>query len=140
MKRCFKCLEIKELEQFYKHSRMADGHLNKCKDCNKKDTIDNRNLRIEKYRKYDRERGSRRTSEDLRIYRLENPGKYRAHQAVSKAIRNGLLFSEPCCECGRIEDVHAHHDDYSKPLNVRWLCPPCHKDWHKKNGEAPNGR
>lgn len=37
-KRCFKCGETKELTAFYKHKMMADGHLNKCKDCTKKDT------------------------------------------------------------------------------------------------------
>lgn len=41
MKTCFKCKIEKPLDQFYKHKKMPDGHVNKCKDCNKKDVLKN---------------------------------------------------------------------------------------------------
>lgn len=43
MKKCFKCNIEKPLTEYYKHSKMGDGHLNKCKDCTKKDTINRHN-------------------------------------------------------------------------------------------------
>lgn len=139
MKRCFKCKEVLPLSSFYRHKMMADGHLNKCKDCTKRDVRENRSQKIDYYREYDRGRGNRQGYAYTKEYREKYPGKFRAHQMVNYAIKVGRLFAEPCSECGRDSDTHAHHDDYAKPLNIRWLCPPCHKAWHLINGEAPNG-
>jgi hypothetical protein len=138
MKECFKCKTEKPLTMFYKHRKMADGRVNKCKECNKKDVRDNRKDKIEYYRDYDISRGSRQGYEYCKEYRLRYPNKYNAHSKVNRAVRAGNLFSEPCELCGS-EETHAHHDDYSKPLNVRWLCPPHHKEWHDLNGEGANG-
>lgn len=136
---CFKCNEEKSLDMFYKHNKMADGHLNKCKECSKKDTTLNRNNNIEKYREYDRKRGSRRSTKDNRLYRAKFPRKYSAHIAVNNAIRSGVLIPQNCENCGASNNIHAHHDDYLKQLDIRWMCSPCHSQWHAKNGEAKNG-
>lgn len=52
-KKCFKCGIEKELLQFYKHPDMPDGHVNKCKECNKKDVRDNYADKIDEKREYD---------------------------------------------------------------------------------------
>lgn len=55
--------------------------------------------------------------------------KKNARAAVQSAIRRGLLMRGPCEVCGSLQ-VQAHHDDYSKRLEVRWLCPRHHADHH----------
>lgn len=59
---------------------------------------------------------------------------------TNKAISRGRLIKKPCECCGAGVDskqkngssaIHAHHDDYNKPLEVRWLCCSCHRKWHR---------
>lgn len=139
MKKCFKCDQLKPLSDFYKHSQMADGRLNKCVECTKSDARATRKRRIDYYRAYDRIRGNRQSPEYVKEYRRTFPNKYKAHAAVNRAIRAGKLIRDKCEQCN---DSHsfAHHDDYLKPLDVRWLCPSCHKAWHHENGEGANAR
>ena len=54
---CFKCNVHQPLSEFYKHKMMGDGHLNKCKECTKKDTKENSAKNYDYYREYDRARG-----------------------------------------------------------------------------------
>jgi ribosomal protein S27AE len=135
-KECFKCKTVKPLEEFYKHPMMGDGHLNKCKECNKNDVTANRNKNIEKIRAYDRARGKiperiKANTEVTRAWRAEDKRRQLGHVAVARAIRNGSLFRLPCVRCGEKKSL-AHHEDYDKPLEVMWLCQPCHKQRHKE--------
>lgn len=135
-KKCFKCNTVKPLSEFYKHSKMADGHVNKCKECNKNDVTSNRNKNLEKYRAYDRARGKiperiKASTEINRAWREEDSRRVVAHSQVARAIRSGALVRQPCCRCKEAKTV-AHHEDYDKPLDVMWLCQPCHKQRHKE--------
>ncbi len=129
-KSCFKCGEAKPLSAFYRHPMMGDGHLNKCKECTKNDVSQNRTKRVDYYREYDRRRGNRQTDFDRWWYQLTNPKKVRAHREVNRERKAGRLAKAPCMICGA-ENVHAHHDNYARPLDVVWLCPAHHKERHK---------
>ena len=133
VKTCFKCLEVKSLDEFYRHAMMADGHLGKCKACTKSDSTAHRASNIERYRAYDRGRGSRQAGN---IWRTLDPRRTACHNAVTRAIHAGTLHRQPCEVCQSIEHIHAHHDDYSKPLEVRWLCAAHHRQWHRDNPEV----
>jgi len=137
---CFKCEKRKPVEMFYRHPRMKDGRVGKCKECNKSDVRQNRSDRIDYYRAYDRNRGSRQSAKDIKRYRQNNPIKYGASCMVNNAVRDGKLKKpKRCQECRQVTRLHGHHDDYSKPLEVRWLCPACHHGWHAIHGEGLNG-
>ncbi|MBL9030287.1 MAG: hypothetical protein JNM80_01090 [Phycisphaerae bacterium] len=136
MKMCFKCHHDKPLAEFYRHPRMADGHLNKCKTCARLDVRLNRARRDERYLAYDRERASRperraASAARLRRYREQYPDRDAAHHAVARALRQGALRKpETCLGCGQPRPVHAHHEDYREPLRVTWLCARCHRHHH----------
>ena len=66
-------------------------------------------------------------------YRKRYPERIKAHYQVNQAIKTGLIVRKPCEVCGAI--AQAHHDDYSKPLEVRWLCAKHHSRHHWKLGE-----
>lgn len=67
----------------------------------------------------------RNTKEQIRRW----PEKYRARQEVNKALKRGDLIRK-ACRCGSTNNVHAHHHDYSKPLDIEWMCRPCHQAEH----------
>lgn len=122
------------LSDFYKHPQMGDGHVNKCKECNKKDVQANYRANRDYYRKYEakrQQRAERRVANQRyqKTRRERFPKKYKARMALGNAVRDGRVQRHPCERCGSLR-VHGHHEDYSKPLDVVWLCVEHHHERH----------
>jgi hypothetical protein len=126
---------------------MIDGRVNKCIECNKKDNRENRSIKVDYYREYDSKRANNpnrvKAREDYtnslngkkshtlakKRYITANPLKRLAHQKINNYLRYKPEFRKPC-HCGL--KAHAHHEDYSKPFEVIWLCPKHHAEEHKR--------
>lgn len=133
---CIACLISKQIDDFYTHPMMADGHLGRCKECQKELTRRSRAARIEHYREYDRARGKlphriANTIAQTKKWYAEDKRRMKCHNAVHRALRNGSLVPKDCAVCGSEKSV-AHHEDYDKPLDVIWLCQAHHKQLHAK--------
>ena len=156
MKLCKTCCKEKEGCEYHKRSASYDGLSSKCKKCQSQYDKNRANLphRVKARADYQKtEAGIRSSSEAkkrwaksnkdkiyliTKRYRKENPRKYSAHGKVAYEVKMGNLVPEPCEVCGSVVAISAHHDDYAKPLNVRWLCSKHHKEWHRENGEGLN--
>lgn len=157
MKKCITCGVIKPIGAFYRHSQMADGHLNKCKPCVVAYANSYREKHLERIQKYDRDRaglpkrrqlrkenyrrrtatkaGRKREWQKKEEWRRRNKVKRAAHAITSNAVRTGRLIKQPCIRCGSRRNIHAHHEDYFKPLEVMWLCRTCHGKRHRELNE-----
>lgn len=90
-------------------------------------------------------RSNKRIGEDNHFYRGGSFADKKVHDQMEDAIEKGLLTNpEKCSECGYMGTfkdgrtaIQGHHDDYNKPLDVRWLCQKCHHEWHKTNTAIP---
>lgn len=65
-------------------------------------------------------------------YIKRHPLRYKARATVNNALARGEICRSPCELCGN-QSSEAHHDDYTKPLSIRWLCRKHHLEWHKSN-------
>ncbi len=52
------------------------------------------------------------------------------------ALKRGLVQKGNCELCGVVSPIEAHHEDYARPLDVRWLCASCHRELHRLAGAA----
>jgi len=137
-KTCFKCGATRPTSEFYRHPRMADGHLGKCKICTRLDVAANRAGKSKDQKWLARERArcvAKQGAYRLR-YKEMYPERVSARTALSNAITRGKIKKPLRCDVcgfkGAARQIQGHHGDYSKPLDVMWLCARCHADQHRK--------
>ena len=126
---CWYCAKKKEDTFFYRDNSTATGYGCLCKECQ-------RIYQREKVRNYPETYARKhKRSDKKRIGRKrEYPRDIKsAHEKIKQEVKSGKLVKGSCEICGW-EKTIAHHDDYSKPLVVRWLCNSCHQMWHRQNG------
>ena len=137
--KCSKCKEDKPKTEFFKDrslSRSYGYHCKKCrsgyqKEYNKK----NRARFSERDKKYYQDNKAHKQKVH-RKYRDANRIKRIAHKKVEVALLSGKLTRPKVCSQSKCRNKHveAHHDDYRKPLEIRWLCRKCHARHHAKHG------
>jgi hypothetical protein len=133
-KTCFKCSRELPLQEFYKHKAMADGHLGKCKDCTKRDSSARYEAKREECSRQAKERNNRpevraKWADKQRRQRARHPERYQARTKLGNAVRDRRIIKPKICDgCKEEKPLQAHHHDYSKPLDVRWLCFACHRE------------
>ena len=133
-KACTLCGEEKPLDSFYAAKGCADGLAGQCIPCVKARARIRQIEKREEIRAYERTRAvlpHRVMQRAAWIVREKEsaPERIAARNAVSNAVRDGKLRQQDCAFCGASKTV-AHHHDYDRPLDVTWLCQPCHLRFH----------
>lgn len=136
---CKGCGEIKLLDDYYRSSNGRDGYFGKCKSCVKVASQewrrDNRQRHAETTAKWQRENRNKAREIEQRT-KAKFPEKAAARRALNEAVRWRVLGKPTSCEdCGQEfapVQIHGHHPDYSKPLEVEWLCKGCHDVAHER--------
>lgn len=131
---CSVCGQEKPLSEFNKNKNRADGLQEKCRACfseyNRRRYLSN----PEKFKKAAKARRDfdPRADFETRVKACKkNPTKKNAYMAVDAAVRAGVIERpDHCTGCGCPDTEHrieAHHASYERPLEVVWLCTPCHR-------------
>ena len=134
---CTKCKQVWELSQFIKKAKRRGGDSPHCQECRDKNNLHNAKWRENnlesrhRAQKAWREKNRAKTRQNMVRWNLRNKDKKAAHNAVKIAVRNGVLMRGDCSICGSTENIHAHHEDYTKPLEVDWFCKHHHREYHK---------
>jgi len=123
----------KPLDDYYRHPRASLGRDTKCKECAKRMVSANYGAKRAQYSAYERERAQqseRRQAarQQTKLYRERHPERARAHRMVAYYKHTGALVPRPCDGCGAVDGLQAHHHDYTRPLDVTWLCFKCHRE------------
>lgn len=151
---CTKCKVDKPTSEFFRYRSHKSGYDYQCKECvsirqqkyywNNHDRCMGRGRRqYEKHKEKSKARNAKwekDNSEKRLEYRKMFPDRMVAYSDVKNAIRRGEMQKDPCSRCGATKHIHGHHEDYSKTLDVVWLCIKCHSEVHRANEPNPKNQ
>lgn len=136
MKTCSTCATEKPKSEFQTRIASKDGLTAACKQC----------LSARDAKRYEKEREIRSARQKMYISTPEGKAAHKraiknwqeknqirraAHVILNNALRNKTVIPQQCWECGK--KAEAHHPDYSRPLDVVWLCKKHHREVHSFN-------
>ena len=130
-KRCTKCKMVKSIDNYYKCSANPDSLTRWCKACvsnyNKMykhmpDACAKRKAYMKTYIQI-----SQKYKDWRKKFQRANKHKINAYVKVYRAVKLGKLIKpKTCSNCTSQNRIEGHHEDYTKPLTVIWLCHDCH--------------
>ena len=144
---CSRCKQQKPASEFYKNKTRPGGLQSYCKACDK--ARQRVRSKTEKYKATCRVYNKSERRKQLRIinqakpevraannrskdrWKQKNPEANKAHWLSAHAVKKKVLIPKPCIVCGE-EPAEKHHEDYSKPLNITWLCKAHHLKRHRE--------
>ena len=125
MKKCCRCHKEKKEEYFYKDKSRKNGFYPACKECEASRRLKRIDYLKDYYKKH-----KKYFQKKWRYWHDTNRKQFNAVHKTGRSKRNGKITQEPCIVCGSLL-TEAHHDDYSKPLDVIWLCLKHHIWLHR---------
>ncbi len=131
MEKCSKCKEWKELTEFGKDRRRLDGLRYGCRECHRDYNASEAGKAAQ--RRYSSSAAGKATQRRRNVRYCEAyPERVVCNEALDHAIRAGKIIRPMICSaCGQANGViQGHHEDYSKPFDVEWLCVLCHRRLH----------
>lgn len=145
VKTCSKCAQEKSVQEFYV-DRTYGGYSSRCKACSnaasrtwytnnperRREYADKNRQHLSQSRKEWRNNNRERSLEMERSYKANNREKVTCRNRFNDAVGAGILVRpNVCSQCAKVGFIEGHHHDYSKPLEVEWLCKECHSERHR---------
>lgn len=137
-KKCNRCNALKPIEEFNMDKYSVDGHMLFCRQCHGIGYLNNEEreklrelnrINSKQYRKNYPELASKRDRHN-RLSRKDTP-QYKCGELLRYAVRSSKINRPSICsECGKEGVTQAHHEDYTEPFDVVWLCAMCHGKKH----------
>ena len=119
--------------RYFTGEKCPQGHISERHTSDKKCIACKKEKLLSKYKTEQKYKDRR--AKVIKTYIAKNPQKKSAQLQVQNSIRDGRLLRMPCTLCGNPKS-EGHHEDYSKPLDVIWLCRKHHRERHKEMENA----